>query len=86
MNIDNSDDVEMCDLCGNIASPFYIIYPCNHRLCKFCLYPHLNEELSKTSSSVTCPACHELVFKFFLPVSNEKLVKDIHDFILNKCD
>ena len=81
MNIDNSDDAEMCNLCGCIASPFFILYPCNDRLCKSCLYPHLNEQLSNATMSVTCPACHELVFRFFLPVSNDKLVEDIHNFI-----
>ena len=75
-----SDDAEMCDLCGGIALEFFIVYPCNHRVCKSCLYPHLNTQMDNTLST-TCPACNQMAFKFFLPVPNETLVADIDEFM-----
>ena len=76
-----SDDAEMCDSCGGIAMEFFIVYPCNHRVCKSCLYPHLDAQLVPTPPPVTCPACHQYAFKFFYPVSNEKLLTDIQQYM-----
>lgn len=70
----------MCNFCENIVTYFFILYPCNHRICKSCLYPQLHEELT-LNAPITCPVCHHLVHKFFLPISNEDLVKNMEHYM-----
>ena len=77
----DEEEEEKCDLCATVTTTFYILYACHHHICTLCLYSSVHKQLSASVRDVACPVCNQMIVHYFLPITNEKFFKELHEYI-----